>query len=356
MLPELLQNKMEQHLAPEQRWPDILMVLDQEHRRVDPKWYREGDPGIQLRMVTERLGKIGYPFDDSTRETSARGQMLRIVRNDFAHWKHLTAFEVLRVFDDIKHVLERVGDDQAHQRLTRLRQSTGLASFLIEPEPARPSTAPPATEAEPALNERETAITVQAARLEREDAQGSTSELIGALGSERQPYQPYRVVQQGHQEDLKGRLGSIRRQKVRSVIQDVVESQWPVMLAPLVTAIGHSFGFQRVTKSPRGKIEHQVQSMAQDGVLHISEDSAVWPSPEAEQSWHGFRPDPRQQRSCDEIPAREIRNAAKALRETPDAEASMDLVRLTAAEFGIKRLTPNIRAYFGTALEGSLPR
>lgn len=353
-LPKLLQNKMEQYLAPQQRWTDILMVLDQEHRRVDPKWYHEGDPGVQLRMVTERLGNIGYPFDDSTRETSARGQMLRIVRNGYAHWESVSAFEVLRVFDDIEHVLERVGDNQAHRRLMHLRQSTGLSRLLIEPEPVRPRTAVPTEDSAPGLNEQETATTLQAARLERKEAQGGTPELAHALGSERQPYQPYRVVQQGHPEDLKVRLGSIRRQKVRSVIQDVAESQWPVMLAPLVKDIGRSFGFQRLGKSPREKIEHQVRSMVSQGLLHVSEDGAVWPSTEAEHHWHGFRPDPDQHRNWDEIPAREIRHAANALREAQNDTSSFDVVRLTAAEFGFQRLTPAIRAHFGTALEGNL--
>lgn len=353
VMPELLQSEMKQYLAPGQRWPDILMVLDQEHRRVDPKWYREGDPRVQLRMVTERLGNIGYPFDDSTRETSARGQMLRIVRNDFAHWQHLTAFEVLRVFDDIEHVLQRVGDDRAHQRLAHLRQYTGLSSFLIEPEPVGPRIPAATSDTAPALVEEETALNVRAARLERKDAQGSTPELAGALGSERQPYQPYRVVQQGHPEDLRGRLGSIRGQKVRSVITDVVESQWPVMLEPLLRDIGRSFGVQRLTEKPRGKVDYQVRSMATQGLLYTSEDRAVWPSPEAERSWHGFRPDPDQHRGCGDIPAREMRNAARALSEAQGDSTSLDLVRLTAAEFGFQRLTSTIQARFGTALEGN---
>lgn len=353
VMPDLLQNKLGQYLAPGQRWTDILMVLDQEHRRVDPKWYREGDPRIQLRMITERLGNIGYPFDDSTRETSARGQMLRLVANDFAHWEDLTAFEVLRVFDDIEHVLERVGDDRAHQILAHLRQSTGLAGLLIEPELELPPTETPSADTESFLSDEESTLTEQAAQVDRSSAQGSTPELASALGSERQPYQPYRVVQQGHQEDLKERLGPARKQKVHAVIQDVVSSQWPIMLTPLARQVGRSFGYQRVPEKPRKKVENQVPLLAAEGLLHISPDDAVWPSRDEEQSWHGFRPDPLKHRKYDEIPAREIRNAAKALLKNDNGSTPLDVVRLVAAEFGFTRLTSGIRTYFGTALEGS---
>lgn len=348
--PDLLQAKLQPYLAPEQRWPDILMALDHERRTVNPQWYKETDPALQLRMVTERLGKLGYPFDDGTRETSARGQMLRLARNTLAHGGSHTPFEALRIFDDIENLLARLGDDQAHGRLSELRQSSGLASNLFEADPV--TTDNSSTSYADELTAREIELASQAALTVRDSASGGTPELVEALGSERQEYQPYRVIRQGDPEDLESRLGPKRAEKVQAVIQNVVDSQWPVMEAEVIDHTIRSFGRQRKTASPHRKIKYQIQKMVEGHQLHVSNDGAVWPSKEDEQNWHGFRPDPHQKRKAEEIPVREICNAAFALMDANADTGTLDLVRLTAAEFGYTRKGKNVNAHFGAALEG----
>lgn len=70
-------------------WPTVLSELDKMKGK-PPKSYSAADLQSQLRVITERLGKLGFPFDDHTRLVTTLGNELRIVRNRWAHHDDLT--------------------------------------------------------------------------------------------------------------------------------------------------------------------------------------------------------------------------------------------------------------------------
>ena len=75
-------------------WTTVLTELDK-MRGKSPKTYAAADLQAQLRIITERLGNLGFPFDDHTHLVTALGSELRIVRNRWAHNDELTTLDVL---------------------------------------------------------------------------------------------------------------------------------------------------------------------------------------------------------------------------------------------------------------------
>lgn len=61
-------------------------------------------------MLTERLGNLGYPFDDHLRQVSTVADELRIMRNRWVHNDELSDFEAVRTADYSVHLLTLLGD------------------------------------------------------------------------------------------------------------------------------------------------------------------------------------------------------------------------------------------------------
>lgn len=67
-------------------WTYVLKELDSLKGKTRTDFSRR-DPAVQYRMLTERLGDLGFPFDKDNRQRlfSTYGQMLRLAQNQFAH-------------------------------------------------------------------------------------------------------------------------------------------------------------------------------------------------------------------------------------------------------------------------------
>ena len=76
-------------------WTSVLVELDR-MRGKTAKNYASTDLQSQLRMITERLGNLGFPFDDHSRQVSTLGNELRIVRNKWAHQDEFTLLDAWR--------------------------------------------------------------------------------------------------------------------------------------------------------------------------------------------------------------------------------------------------------------------
>ena len=110
-------------------WPTVLSELDK-MRGKTPKTYSSTDLQSQLKAITERLGNLGFPFDDHTRLVSALGSELRIVRNRWAHHDELTALDAWRTHDFVVRLLEHFGDAQGVAGANDLRDVTQVAPSL----------------------------------------------------------------------------------------------------------------------------------------------------------------------------------------------------------------------------------
>src|SRR5690625_86502 len=73
-------------IGPDVPWTYVLQELDHMKGKI-PQDLSRRDPAIQFRMITERLGDLGYPFDRENRNRlfSTYGQMLRLARNQLSH-------------------------------------------------------------------------------------------------------------------------------------------------------------------------------------------------------------------------------------------------------------------------------
>lgn len=100
-------------------WTTILAELDRAKGRSRHNYSRT-DLQSQLRMLTERLGGLGFPFDDSLRQVSTVANELRIMRNRWAHNDPLSDLDALRTADHVARLLTLLGDaDGAAEAKTR---------------------------------------------------------------------------------------------------------------------------------------------------------------------------------------------------------------------------------------------
>ena len=134
-------------------WPTVLSELDK-MRGKPPKSYAATDLQSQLKTITERLGNLGFPFDDHTRLVSALGSELRIVRNRWAHHDELTTLDAWRTHDFVVRLLEHFGDAQGVAGANELRdeafnalaEEKGVATYVAPSNPAAVATPKPAAE------------------------------------------------------------------------------------------------------------------------------------------------------------------------------------------------------------------
>src|SRR5690625_3089955 len=99
-------------------WTAILEELDSA-KNYRPVSYNAADIQPQLRMLTERLGRLGFPFDDHTRLVSTLGSELRFFRNRWAHNYELTSLDAMRMLDASKRLLTHLGDIEGEENFHR---------------------------------------------------------------------------------------------------------------------------------------------------------------------------------------------------------------------------------------------
>jgi hypothetical protein len=168
-------------------WTTVLSELD--HIRGKDGWtYSRTDVALQLRMLTERLGNLGYPFDagDPNRTLSSYGSVLRIVRKRWAHNDVFGTFDALTAVDTVRTVLAHIGDGPRAAQAAQLR--TSLLSGLVDTADERPGPESPAEVQAPS----EPAAAHNAPTMPRERAK-----LDGAV-----PWEPWTVAVIGEQPDL----------------------------------------------------------------------------------------------------------------------------------------------------------
>ncbi|WP_028278911.1 Swt1 family HEPN domain-containing protein, partial [Arthrobacter sp. H5] len=90
---------------------------DLQHKQ--SKLYKSNDPQVQLRMLTERLGGLGYPFNLSP-ECRAYASEMRQVRNLWAHNEPFTVDDVQRYLDTSFRLLHAVGAEGAAEQTRSL--------------------------------------------------------------------------------------------------------------------------------------------------------------------------------------------------------------------------------------------
>ncbi|MFJ2509341.1 DUF4011 domain-containing protein [Arthrobacter citreus] len=123
---EVLSQGLEPHIrrvfaevAPGLDWPALLAGKDEAAGRA-PRTYKSNDVLAQLRIITEKLGTLGWPFG-LPRDATAYAGELRQVRNSWAHNEDFSDDDVARAIDTAIRLLRWIRADKAAAELSAIR-------------------------------------------------------------------------------------------------------------------------------------------------------------------------------------------------------------------------------------------
>lgn len=326
-------------------WPTVLTELDK-MRGKPQKSYAANDLQPQLKVITERLGNLGFPFDDHTRLVSALGNELRIVRNRWAHHDELSALDAWRTHDFAVRLLEHFDDVQGAAGATNLRDEA--FDVLAEEKGTALHVAPPTPEqvavSKPAAKESPTAVEV--VRPDPSVLMRANSTSTPTIGSGRDEFEPWTVVLVGDVNVLDDLPKKAAKEKVRAVASEIAELEGPIHLARLAQLLAVSFGVQRLWPAREKKLTYQIRQIG----LLVDEDKFVWPSDLDPKAWAEFRPsDSTVDRPFTEISPVEIANAMRFLKDHTPGIGDADLDAATLQTFGRKRKTKQFAAHLSKA-------
>lgn len=306
-----------QPIIGELEWPTILSELDS--MRGKEGWtYTRKDVALQLRMLTERLGSLGYPFDegDKNRTLSSYGSVLRIVRRRWAHNDEFGTFDALTAVDTVRTVLAHVGDGPRAEEAAELR--TSLLSELVETTDERPAPDEPATGGaapEPGGDNQQ-------------NQQAGGTALPGAV-----PWEPWIAAVIGEQADLDSVRTTRVKEMVRSLIEDVAESEGPIHKDRLAKLVGYGFGFSRVPAARSKRILNQLANSA----VFVDTHGFVWSEGIDINKWLIHRTSTEVQRPFEDISPVEIANAAASLTLKHETLSMNQLRQKVLEQFGRKK-------------------
>ncbi|TFD05523.1 DUF3320 domain-containing protein [Cryobacterium sp. TMT1-66-1] len=110
-------------LPPEVSWTSVLERKDHLAGRRGGI-YSPRDLSLLLRALTERMGELGYPFDQELpRQGQTYASELREVRNQWAHTQEFTAQTAYRALDSAELLLKSIGADAQAQQVSELKAS-----------------------------------------------------------------------------------------------------------------------------------------------------------------------------------------------------------------------------------------
>lgn len=317
-LDDFITSKM-QPIIGDLEWPSVMSELDS--MRGKEGWtYTRKDVALQLRMLTERLGNLGYPFDmgDKNRTLSSYGSVLRIVRRRWAHNDDFGTFDALTAVDTVRTVLAHIGDESRAVEAAELR--TSLLSELVEPADER---------ADPAASKAE--ATTRGSGPDEGNVPvdpGAQVLLTGAI-----PWEPWAVAVIGEQADLDSLRPTRVKEMVRSLIEDVAETEGPIHKERLAKLVGYGFGFSRVSTARTKRIINQITHAA----VFVDAHGFVWPEGIDTTKWLIHRTSTEVQRPFEDISPIEIANAAASLSKVHQGLSRADLRQKVLEQFGRKK-------------------
>ncbi|MGC5246342.1 Swt1 family HEPN domain-containing protein [Gordonia sp. DT219] len=327
-------------------WPTVLSELDKMKGKT-PKSYSATDLQSQLRIITERLGNLGYPFDDHTRVVSTLGNELRIVRNRWAHHDDLTALDAWRAHDFAVRLLEHFGDEPGAVDARKLRDAAfdslaverGIAEHVVPAptQPVEPSESDPDAQPEGEAQPEAEVVRPDPSVLTRSDSTETPT-----IGSGRSEFEPWAVVAVGDVAVLDDLPKKVAKDKVRAVAVEIADFEGPIHINRLAALTAASFGVQRLWSEREKKLIYQIK---QTGLV-VDDDKTVWPTDLDPKAWTEFRPnDSTVDRQFTEISPVEVANAMRFLKENNPGISEADLDTATLQTFGRKRRTKQFAAH-----------
>ena len=113
--------------------------------------HHANDVGLMLRVMTEKLGNLGYPFDGHlSRQATNWSSEMREVRNKHAHQVEFSPAETYRALDSAELLLREVGAADEAQRIAARKPAVlsalggGATGHTLPAPPSAPLPVPPA--------------------------------------------------------------------------------------------------------------------------------------------------------------------------------------------------------------------
>lgn len=326
-------------------WTVVLNQLDEIAGR-PPKVYSTIDLQAQLKMLTRRLGNLGFPFDDKKQTIGALGRELTIVRNARAHGDPFTRLEAWRAHDFCVRLLEYFGDAEGLLRANDLRQEA-LVAYIAEqgiaPVPV-PTTA--VSEQEPVPETREPVSSSEVVTPDPEVYTREPAAQQNVVGNSRLAFEPWEPVLVGDVSVLDDLPKKAAKQKVRSVAVEVVEAEGPIHVDRLAQLIAAAFGVRKLHANRAAKITRQAKATG----LLVDKAKFVWPEDVNPEAWAEFRPNTSQtDRPFVFVSPVEIANAMTFLKSRTPEISEVDLDTATLRTFGRKRRTKQFAGHLAKA-------
>lgn len=273
-------------------WTSVLEELDVARKR-PVRRYNAGDVQSQLRMLTERLGDLGHPFDKGgDRLVSTLGNYLRILRNAEKHNDPLTAMDAVRTHDCCARLLQhfkdqdgaRVATDHLHAALAGV-----LAESRVDADPdgteidsgLGAQVAPDVTEGSQDGDLDDVLVEPDAVVLDRQSA-GATP----LIGSSRLTFDPWVPTVIGDDSVIDNVARQANKARVRAIAQEAVEHEGPIHRDRLAEHVASAFGIRRLTARRSQQI---IRQLKQTGLV-MDSDKFFWPPDIDPQTWTEFRP------------------------------------------------------------------
>lgn len=328
-------------------WTAFLDVMDEAKGK--PSYpYNRMDPQPQLRILTERLGNLGYPFSAGrSRMVSALGSQLRIARNMVAHNAEIEPLDAWRVADAASLLLGELGDEEGAQELAAWRDQILRLNAPADDEPDHES-GEDLHNGEGGAQEATKEVTTPDAEVFRIQTNEPSPTVGAGLRHERQPYDPWIPGAAGEKSVLDGVRSQHNKELLRSVLEEIVEHEGPIHIDRLATLAGRSFGFGRLETKRKDLIKRHVRKCS--GLQVRGE--WVWGDSVDPDQWTEFRPnDSTSERKFVEIAPQELRNASAFLRTLHPKDDQATHERRVLQTFGRRNKSKAIREHLARALD-----
>lgn len=335
-------------------WTSVLEQLDIARKR-SPRTYNAGDVQSQLRMLTEHLGPLGYPFDKpGVRLVSTLGNYLRILRNAEKHNDPLTAMDAVRTHDCCARILDQFGDTEGakvsaellHEALGGVVAESRSASRAGDSDDLDPNSAnldrPPLAEHTPSPPPPESILVEpDALVLDR-----GSAEATPIIGSGRLTFDPWVPAIVGDESVIDNVARKANKARVRAVAQEAAEHEGPIHRDRLVDHVAAAFGVRRVTTRRAQQIAHQLKQID----LTMDADKFFWPSDVDPLTWTEFRPNsslvPRDFLHVSPV---EVANAMRFIDANESGLSVQELDAATLRTFGRQKRSRSAAAHLAVA-------
>lgn len=348
-------------------WVEILHQLDAMKGRA-ARAQSVTDLQAQLRMLTERLGGLGHPFDDDRRNVSRLGSELRLVRNALSHGGSFTSVDAWRAHDSASRLLDVLGDAEGAAGCADIRDAlypvlpgaapvVAAAAAVATPTVGEPvfATARPVSNEAPEHKSEPEAVAATAYPTPPDESPDALPDALPddevferadaaptpVIGQDRMLFEAWEVTVIGDPEVLDTLRRKESKEQMRALAAEIVDFEGPIHIDRLTMHIARSFGVGKLHARRQKAILHQLNQCD----FMIDDDEFAWPSDLDPREWVEFRPSSDPAREFLHVSPVELANAREFLRKRHPSDAQAEINRRVLQTFGRRRLTKQFRAH-----------